>query len=848
MGLPEPAEKRQEADRVLPLECVDHLSLAEMPGRYPLQPPSGQQIKISVSEASALHQMRPTILKLAADVYVEDLLSPLARDGVLTDEDIRAVQQPRDIFDQLIELLERVELRAGGFVGMLRALSTDAVDQAPIADELRELERVARAEHERETLKEFYDACGGERWQQRVGWDGRLVAPKTEEHGEAGALQAPDHGHDGKCNSDSEYTDTGDADNGGGSSKETGGGRDQLARGPDLGSWYGCKTGMAGTARGLTELDLAANGLVGTIPEVLLSLQPLKLLSLRNNALVGELPAAIGQLSALETLMLGGNRLEGELPGALWHCTALTRLDLGANLFSGQVLHDLPATADGDLKGDIDSGRPQSHGRRRAQRSLGACVMLQELSLANNLFDGRIPSELRYLSRLRVLDLSENRFDGRIPAELGQCLALEELDLSQNDLSGPLPGALLVAPRLSRLLVRENRLSGPLPPELGDCGCLRELCLQSNTFEGGFPPRAFAGLTALEKLEAGHNGLTGALPQTLGLCRRLRALRLRDNSMEGPLPLNAMLTLPELAYISLRDNVKLGCCTVAARHYTRDGDVEHSEDGRIVRSVWSSLHVQRTLPSGWYTLRLLPSRRSLSSCKHMESKAGEEAHRECRQMKWGAFAAPRAFAAAEIAPVQVDGANGNHDIACLQDSGSSNRVSDINRGVDGDGESTPAVRDVSGEFGTAELGAPLLVQVRVLDAAAEGSWEAAGGLPVPSDFEWRLPFSKYLTPRVAPCSQRFYVDGPFDAVRVAVPEGGKGCIIDGGVEDGDELENFCDYVHCTDASPGACNEVSGVVADCDSFVGGYIVLEADGVDYARKSLVHTFGDRLKLSF
>ena len=94
-------------------------------------------MKISVSEASALHQMRPTILKLAADVYAEDLLTPLARDGVFTDDDIRAVQQPRDIFDQLIELLERVELRAGGFVGILRALSAAAVDQAPIADELR---------------------------------------------------------------------------------------------------------------------------------------------------------------------------------------------------------------------------------------------------------------------------------------------------------------------------------------------------------------------------------------------------------------------------------------------------------------------------------------------------------------------------------------------------------------------------------------------------------------------------------------------------------------------------------------------------------------------------------------
>ena len=78
---------------------------------------------------------------------------------------------------------------------------------------------------------------------------------------------------------------------------------------------------------------------------------------------------------------------------------------------------------------------------------------------------------------------------------------------------------------------------------------------------------------------------------------------------------------------------------------------------------------------------------------------------------------------------------------------------------------------------------------------------------------------------------------------------------DGGGEDegagsggNDELSDFHDYVHCVDASSIASSDVVGNDDDHNSGVGGFLVLEADGVDYARKSLVHTFGDKLKLSF
>ena len=44
------------------------------------------------SEITALHQFRPALLKLAVDIYPEDMLPPFASAGVLTDADIAAVQ------------------------------------------------------------------------------------------------------------------------------------------------------------------------------------------------------------------------------------------------------------------------------------------------------------------------------------------------------------------------------------------------------------------------------------------------------------------------------------------------------------------------------------------------------------------------------------------------------------------------------------------------------------------------------------------------------------------------------------------------------------------------------------
>lgn len=83
-------------------------------------------------------------------------------------------------------------------------------------------------------------------------------------------------------------------------------------------------------------------------------------------------------------------------------------------------------------------------------------VSLQELDLSNNLLEGSLPGEIRFLKDLKVLNLSNNQFTG-LPAEIGQLANLEVLNVANNKLTG-------------------------LPQELGNLKNLRLLNLSGNSY------------------------------------------------------------------------------------------------------------------------------------------------------------------------------------------------------------------------------------------------------------------------------------------------------------------------------------------------------------------------------
>ena len=87
---------------------------------------------------------------------------------------------------------------------------------------------------------------------------------------------------------------------------------------------------VSGTPSRVTRLELANEGLDGSIPEYLGRLLGLTHLDLSRNSLTGAIPAELGRLSNLEALRLSGNSLIGCIPVALMSVATndLSSLDL----------------------------------------------------------------------------------------------------------------------------------------------------------------------------------------------------------------------------------------------------------------------------------------------------------------------------------------------------------------------------------------------------------------------------------------------------------------------------------------------------------------------------------------
>ena len=149
-----------------------------------------------------------------------------------------------------------------------------------------------------------------------------------------------------------------------------------------LGEWYGVTTNSVGR---VTRLDLAGNGLAGSMPTALGRLAKLEVLNLNNNDLTGPIPGTLENLVGLEELNLAGNALTGPIPAGLGRLANLKELFLHLN----------------DLTGPIPV-------------ALGNLVKLQRLYLSTNELTGPIPRVLGRLVNLEALDLQGNALRGSI--------------------------------------------------------------------------------------------------------------------------------------------------------------------------------------------------------------------------------------------------------------------------------------------------------------------------------------------------------------------------------------------------------------------------------------------------
>ena len=180
-------------------------------------------------------------------------------------------------------------------------------------------------------------------------------------------------------------------------------------------------------APGLKTLILECPSVSGFIPDTVLGMYELEVLSIASPSFTGSLPSAIGQCRQLRTLELIGTRLLGPLPAEIGELPRLLVLRIARAPSLGQ----LPET-------------------------LGNLPKLRILQVRSCGLTGTIPQNLGGPHRPQAftqLDLSDNRLEGAIPdLACGQCR------LSDNRLTGTIPVTLASG---STVLELQNNLLGP---------------------------------------------------------------------------------------------------------------------------------------------------------------------------------------------------------------------------------------------------------------------------------------------------------------------------------------------------------------------------------------------------
>ncbi|KAJ6372785.1 hypothetical protein OIU76_027167 [Salix suchowensis] len=205
-------------------------------------------------------------------------------------------------------------------------------------------------------------------------------------------------------------------------------------------------------------------------------------INLASEGLSGTLPSELSTLSQLQSLSLQGNKLSGPLP-SFANIASLKELYIGSNNFTS-------------IPTDFFKG----------------LTSLQTLSMNENinLDSWAISTDLTESSSLNTFEASQANIIGTIPDMFASFPSLQNLRLSYNNLTGGLPpsfansgiqnlwlnnqemglsGTIEVLPsmeQLSQVWLHKNQFTGPIP-DLSKCKSLFDLQLRDNQFTGIFP-------------------------------------------------------------------------------------------------------------------------------------------------------------------------------------------------------------------------------------------------------------------------------------------------------------------------------------------------------------------------
>ncbi|XP_015579042.2 putative receptor-like protein kinase At3g47110 [Ricinus communis] len=357
-------------------------------------------------------------------------------------------------------------------------------------------------------------------------------------------------------------------------------------------SFYGQIPSELGRLSHLQYLLLDINSIDGTIPVLLSQCHNLKMIKLIANNLTGNIPSELGNLQRLETLNFAINLLSGVIPVTFGNLTSLKNLSLARNHLSGEIPSELGRLrnlrriqlSDNQLTGEI----PQS---------IYNISSLVFLSVTNNRLTGKLPSDVDLgsaLPNLMGLFLAQNRFEGILPSSLSNASSIRSLDLSTNGFQGPIPlfGRMkdLIYLNLGRnFLSSTTMLNLQLIDSLKNCTQLQVLRIFSNKLTGKFPSSVANLSTHLQHFCFSDNLLTGSFPQGIENFQELISLSIEKNSFVGEIP-EALTSLKRLQSFAAFDNMLSGEIPDIFGNFTQLSDLLIGRNqfiGRIPTSIGS---------------------------------------------------------------------------------------------------------------------------------------------------------------------------------------------------------------------------------------------------------------------
>jgi len=155
-----------------------------------------------------------------------------------------------------------------------------------------------------------------------------------------------------------------------------------------ISDWHGITLNEEGCVR---SIELYNNGLTGTLPIEITTLENLESLLLSSNQLSGSIPSEIGNLTKLNGLFLDFNQLSGSIPMEIGNLSNLADFVLDNNQLTGIIPSEL---------GDIPN--------------------LEGIILNNNQLTGNIPASLANSDKLVLIWLNDNQLTGCFPDEFSK--------------------------------------------------------------------------------------------------------------------------------------------------------------------------------------------------------------------------------------------------------------------------------------------------------------------------------------------------------------------------------------------------------------------------------------------